>query len=169
MSVFRIGLFGDGGTGAKTTFIVKYVTGKYSETYDPTIEDEFRKEVTIYGQEMVVSFLDTAGQEEYTVMRDQWIRSCDGFIVGYSITSMNSFHILEEFLTQIYLVKDLDREDSLPLIIIGNKCDEENKRCVTYEMGENFCKKYNYQFFETSAKENINVSESVVSIISFQH
>jgi GTPase KRas len=55
------------------------------EEYDPTIEDSYRKQVVIDGVPCLLAILDTAGQEEFTALRDQWIRDCEGFIIIYSI------------------------------------------------------------------------------------
>ncbi|KAI5288039.1 Ras GTPase ras2, partial [Ascosphaera acerosa] len=78
----------------------------FVETYDPTIEDSYRKQVVIDGQSCMLEVLDTAGQEEYIALRDQWIRDGEGFILVYSITSRSSFSRMQKFYQQIQLVKE---------------------------------------------------------------
>ena len=72
--------------------------------------------------------LDTAGQEEYSAMREQYMRTGEGFLLVYSITSRQSFEEIMTFQQQILRVKD---KDYFPIIIVGNKCDLDSERQVT--------------------------------------
>src|SRR5256884_5335455 len=78
----------------------------FVETYDPTIEDSYRKQVVIDHQSCMLEVLDTAGQEEYTALRDQWIRDGEGFVLVYSISSRSSFTRIPKFHQQIQRVKE---------------------------------------------------------------
>jgi GTPase KRas protein len=72
--------------------------------------------------------LDTAGQEEYSAMREQYMRTGEGFLLIYSITSRQSFEEIMTFQQQILRVKD---KDYFPIIVVGNKCDLEKERVVS--------------------------------------
>ncbi len=72
--------------------------------------------------------LDTAGQEEYSAMREQYMRTGEGFLLVYSITSRQSFEEIMTFQQQILRVKD---KDYFPIIVVGNKCDLEGERQVS--------------------------------------
>jgi GTPase KRas len=74
--------------------------------------------------------LDTAGQEEYSAMREQYMRTGEGFLLVYSITSRQSFEEIMTFQQQILRVKD---RDYFPIIVVGNKCDLEHEREVSTE------------------------------------
>lgn len=74
--------------------------------------------------------LDTAGQEEYSAMREQYMRTGEGFLLVYSITSRQSFEEIVTFQQQILRVKD---KDYFPIIVVGNKCDLEGERQVSTE------------------------------------
>ncbi len=74
--------------------------------------------------------LDTAGQEEYSAMREQYMRTGEGFLLVYSITSRQSFEEMVTFQQQILRVKD---KDYFPIIVVGNKCDLEGERQVSTE------------------------------------
>ena len=74
--------------------------------------------------------LDTAGQEEYSAMREQYMRTGEGFLLVYSITSRQSFEEIMTFQQQILRVKD---KDYFPIIVVGNKCDLESERQVTVQ------------------------------------
>ncbi len=67
----------------------------FVETYDPTTESSYRKQCVIDGQSCMLLALDTTGQEEYTSLRDQWIRVGEGFLLVYSVTSRSSFERIE--------------------------------------------------------------------------
>jgi len=98
--------------------------------------------------------LDTAGQEEYSAMRDQYIRTGDGFLIVYDVTKKSSLDDVKEFLLAISRAKD---ENAFPLVIAGNKIDLDNEREVSKEEGETFSKTVGAQFYETSAKDDVNV------------
>ena len=74
--------------------------------------------------------LDTAGQEEYSAMREQYMRTGEGFLLVYSITSRQSFEEIVTFQQQILRVKD---KDYFPIIVVGNKCDLDAERQVSTE------------------------------------
>ena len=76
----------------------------------------------------LLDVLDTAGQEEYSAMREQYMRTGEGFLLVYSITSRQSFDEIQTFQQQILRVKD---RDYFPIIIVGNKCDLDSEREVS--------------------------------------
>lgn len=78
----------------------------------------------------LLDVLDTAGQEEYSAMREQYMRTGEGFLLVYSITSRQSFEEIVTFQQQILRVKD---RDYFPIIVVGNKCDLEQERQVSTE------------------------------------
>ena len=109
-----------------------------------------------------MAILDTAGQEEFTALRDQWIRDCEGFVIIYSIICRNSFIQVPAFRNQVLKVKDTDK---IPLMLVGNKCDLEDKREVETNEGEELAKQIGCQFKETSAKTRENVEESFYDLV----
>jgi GTPase KRas protein len=76
----------------------------------------------------LLDVLDTAGQEEYSAMREQYMRTGEGFLLVYSITSRSSFEEISTFQQQILRVKD---RDSYPIIVVANKADLEHERHVS--------------------------------------
>src|SRR6201999_2634492 len=96
--------------------------------------DSYRKQCIIDGETALLDVLDTAGQEEYSAMREQYMRTGEGFLLVYSITSRQSFEEIMTFQQQILRVKD---KDYFPIIVVGNKCDLESEREVSTE-GESF-------------------------------
>jgi GTPase KRas protein len=90
--------------------------------------DSYRKQCVIDEEVALLDVLDTAGQEEYSAMREQYMRTGEGFLLVYSITSRQSFEEILTFQQQILRVKD---KDYFPIIVVGNKCDLENERQVS--------------------------------------
>ena len=71
--------------------------------------------------------LDTAGQEEFSAMREQYMRSGEGFLLVFSVIDRNSYEEIYKFHKQILRVKD---RDEFPMILVANKCDLEHQRVV---------------------------------------
>lgn len=90
--------------------------------------DSYRKQCVIDDEVALLDVLDTAGQEEYSAMREQYMRTGEGFLLVYSITSRQSFEEILTFQQQILRVKD---KDYFPIIIVGNKCDLDSEREVS--------------------------------------
>jgi GTPase KRas protein len=107
--------------------------------------------------------LDTAGQDEYTGLRDEYMRSCDGFLLVFDLTNKKTFEGMDEFRTQIMRSKDTNN----PLIFIAaNKCDmPESEKKVSKDDLEQLSKKWNVSFLETSAKEGRNVQDAFLGVI----
>jgi len=161
MTEYKLVIVGGGGVG-KSALTIQLIQNNFIEEYDPTIEDSYRKQVTIDDETCLLDILDTAGQEEYSAMRDQYMRTGQGFIIVYSITSRSSFDEVSQFREQILRVKDADK---VPMVIAGNKSDLESDRQVTQVEGRDLAKSYVVPFFETSAKTRINVEESFFELV----
>jgi small GTP-binding protein len=160
--VFRIVMLGSGCVG-KSSLTLQFIKGNFYEKFDPSCEEYYSKKVEVDGKEYLLEILDTAGPEEYSAIRDKFMRTGHGFVLAYSITDPSSFQDIEVIHEQ--LLKSVD-SDSVPTVLIGNKCDLENDRAVTIEEGQKLSKTFGEcKFYETSAKERINVEESFYSLI----
>ncbi|KAG6868067.1 hypothetical protein C0993_007854, partial [Termitomyces sp. T159_Od127] len=122
----------------------------------------YRKQCVIDDEVALLDVLDTAGQEEYGAMREQYMRTGEGFLLVYSITSRNSFEEISTFHQQILRVKD---QDSFPVIVVANKCDLEYERQVGMNEGRDLAKHFGCKFIETSAKQRINVDEAFSNLV----
>ena len=135
----------------------------------------------------MLEVLDTAGQEEYTALRDQWIRDGEGFVLVYSITSRSSFSRIPKFYNQIQRVKDSVNAGSptsaggylsspisptmssfsgpAPVMLVGNKSDRVTEREVSTQEGNALAKDLGCDFVEASAKNNINVDKAFYDVV----
>jgi len=162
MAEYKIVVLGSGGVG-KSALTIQFIQGNFVEKYDPTIEDSYRKHVQVDGKACMLDILDTAGQEEYSAMRDQYMRSGQGFVLVYSITDPSSFEDCMTIHEQLLRSKD---SEEVPLVLVGNKCDLEEERSVSKEEGNNMAEKFgDCKFLEASAKECINVEEIFLSLV----
>src|ERR1700761_6783002 len=150
------------------TLTLQLCLNHFVETYDPTIEDSYRKQVKIDGQACMLEILDTSYQEEYTALRDQWIRDGEGFVLVYSITSRSSFQRIERFHRQIQRVKESSFSESptypgsspitpvhlwpAPVMIVGNRSERVTEREVSVQKGYELAKELDCEFVEASAK-----------------
>ncbi|KAL0481158.1 Ras-related protein Rap [Acrasis kona] len=144
----RIVMLGSGGVG-KSAISLMFIKGEFVERYDPTIEDAYRKAIQIDNERVNIDLLDTAGQEEFTALRDTYMRTGQGFIIVYSVIDPSSFHEADEIFAQLLRTKDADR---LPVVIAANKCDCVNDRSVTTKEGQMLAKKYGATYLEVSAR-----------------
>lgn len=155
MSEIKLVLVGVGGVG-KSALTITYVSNVWVPEYDPTIEDSHRKQVSVDDVVSMLDILDTAGQEEYSSMQDQWFRQGQGFLVVYSVVNRKSFNEVTPLRQKIERIKD---SKNIPMVLVGNKCDLEDERDVKKEEGEALAAELGCPFFETSAKDHINVDE----------
>jgi len=158
---YKIVIIGGGGVG-KSALTIQLIQHHFINEYDPTIEDSYRIQASIDEDVCLLDILDTAGQEEYSAMRDQYMRTGMGFILTYSITSRSSFEEIPAFREQILRVKDADK---VPIILVGNKCDLTAERQVSTTEGMELARSLGCPFIEASAKARINVEESFYGLV----
>ena len=146
----------------KTSFIRRYVNDISDDNYQPTIGiDFFSKTIQLEtGEELKLLFYDTAGQEKYKSISFNLIKNADGIFLMYDVSEQRSFNEINGWIESIKEAKG----DNFPIILIGNKCDLE-QRVISKEEGEKFAKEQGFSFMETSCKEGINVEESVKILI----
>jgi len=161
MREYKIVVLGSGGVG-KSALTVQFVQGIFVEKYDPTIEDSYRKQVEVDGQQCMLEILDTAGTEQFTAMRDLYMKNGQGFVLVYSITAQSTFNDLQDLREQILRVKDTD---NVPMVLVGNKCDLEDERVVGKDQGSNLAHSFGCTFLETSAKAKINVNDIFYDLV----
>jgi len=161
MTEYKIVVVGAGGVG-KSALTVRFIQGNFVEKYDPTIEDSYRKQVEVEGVACLLDILDTAGQDEYSALREQYMKTGQGFILVYSITSPTSFEAATKFRDQILKMKNAPE---VPIILVGNKSDLEDERAVTTDEGKELAAKWNCGFLEASAKSNTNVPEIFFELV----
>ena len=151
-------------TVGKTCFIVQFTEKRFEETHLLTAGIDLKSKVVELkdGKKFQVDFYDTAGQERYRSIAANSIKSADGIILMYDITSQKSYDNISKWMSDIIVIKGND----FPMILIGNKIDLEDKRIISKEEGDELASKYNIKLFETSNKNGVNVEEAALEIIN---
>ncbi|VDK20411.1 unnamed protein product [Anisakis simplex] len=166
-SDYRVAVFGAGGVG-KSSIVLRFVKGTFNENYIPTIEDTYRQVISCNQKNVcTLEITDTTGSHQFPAMQRLSISKGNAFILVYSITSKQS---LEELGPIILTLKEVKGEGiaEVPIILVGNKKDEQQRREVSSEVGEKLASKWGTGFIETSAKNNENVTELFQKLLAME-
>ena len=156
----KIAVLGQSMVG-KSALTFRFINNKFPTEHDTTIEDSYSIPAKIDDIQCQLEILDTAGQDDYQTMLDTWINSADGFILVYSIDNRESFESAKTRYDRIIQLKEGQR---VAIILVGNKCDLEDKREVNKEEVEKYCNNNKINFLEASALNTINVKESFLAV-----
>ena len=158
--VIRITMLGDSAVG-KTSLISQFLTQKFDENYLTTIgKDKLEKKVVMEdGNEIKLIIWDTAGQERFHSIATSTIKGSQGIILTFDLTKKSTFNSLEAWLNDIK-----ENSNEVPVVIFGNKCDLFEAYEIENEEAKKFAKDHNLQYYETSAKQNVNVQEGFNAI-----
>ena len=163
--VIRISLLGDAAVG-KTSILNAFLNIEFSSNSVANIgvEKQNTKMKMKDGKEMKIIIWDTAGQERFHSIATSTIKTSQGIIVSFDVTNKKSFENIPNWLEDIKL-----SNNTIPVVLFGNKCDLIDKRVVEEEEAKEFAEKNNLLYFETSAKENININEGFGKIIELAY
>ncbi|XP_036808296.1 LOW QUALITY PROTEIN: ras-related protein M-Ras [Oncorhynchus mykiss] len=143
LPTYKLVVVGDGGVG-KSALTIQFFQNIFVPDYDPTIEDSYLKHTEIDAQWAILDVLDTAGQEEFSAMREQYMRTGDGFLIVFSVTDKASFEHVDRFHQLILRVKDRwDLLLNFPLVAVAR----------TRDQGREMDSKHSIAYIETSAKD----------------
>ena len=152
----KILLLGDSSVG-KTCFLLRFVEDSFTHNHISTIGVDYKiKLVNMNKQFIKLQIWDTAGQDRFRCITKNYFRGSDGIMLIYDITNQSSFNNIRNWISQI---KDSLGEEAR-ITLVGNKVDLESNRIVSTEDGMKLAKEHNFEFFEASAKENINIEEA---------
>uniref|UniRef100_A0A3B4T6Y8 Ras-related protein Rab-3 n=1 Tax=Seriola dumerili TaxID=41447 RepID=A0A3B4T6Y8_SERDU len=162
--MFKLLIIGNSSVG-KTSFLFRYADDSFSNSFVSTVGIDFKVK-TVYRNDkrIKLQIWDTAGQERYRTITTAYYRGAMGFILMYDITNEESFNAVQDWATQIKTYS----WDNAQVIMVGNKCDMDEERVVPPEKGKHLADQLGFEYYEASAKENINVRqvfERLVDII----
>lgn len=152
---FKLMIIGESTIG-KTSFISRYTSNTFKLEYLSTVGIDFQiKNLKLKGKSIRLQIWDTAGQERYRNITKNYFQASNGFVIAYDITNMRSFECVANWIKEI----DESASPDSKKVLIGMKCDKDGRE-ISKEDGERLAAKYGMKFFETSAKDNINVNET---------
>ncbi|NXW88555.1 RAB10 protein, partial [Alopecoenas beccarii] len=114
------------------------------------------KPVTFNGTRVKLQIWDTAGQERFHTLSTSYFRGAQGFVLVYDITNLDSFRSVTSWMRDIHEKAG----DEVDVILLGNKCDKESERVVPKQKGEKLAWEHGIPFFETSARDNVNIEDA---------
>lgn len=161
---YKVTLLGAGGVG-KSALTLRIISGVFTPTYNPTVEDYYRHDTMVDGVgPCIVEILDTAGTEQFASMRQLYISNCRAFALVYSIDDRSSFDETVELYQQI--ISSVSNPSDITVILVGNKCDLEHRREVETSEGKQAAREMdNCPFMETSAMDGTNVQSFFVKLV----
>jgi len=146
----------------KSSLTLQFVEGRFVDSYEPTIENTFQKNLKVRGQEYYVKLVDTAGQDEYSIFPSSYSMDIHGYVLVYSITSAKSFDVVKIIYEKIV---DITGNVNVPIVLVGNKTDLHMERVVTAEEGKRAADSMKAAFLEASAKQNQSVIDIFQTIL----
>jgi len=154
--LFKYIIIGDTGVG-KSCLLLQFIDKRFRQKHEVTIGVEFgARMINVDGKNVKLQIWDTAGQESFRSITRSYYRAAAGALLVYDITRRETFTHLARWL-------DEARQNGNPqmsFILVGNKCDMEGERQVSYEEGERFARENDLIFLETSAKTAYNVEDA---------
>ncbi|KAL2067868.1 hypothetical protein VTL71DRAFT_15966 [Oculimacula yallundae] len=153
----KIAIVGSRSVG-KSSLTVQFVDGHFVESYYPTIENTFSKVIKYKGQEYATEIVDTAGQDEYSILSSKHFIGIHGYVFVYSVASSQSFEMVQVIRDKI--LEQLGVE-WIPCVLVGNKSDlRPDQRQISVEQGKALAVKFNCGYTEASARYNENVGKA---------
>jgi Ras-related protein Rab-8A len=158
--LFKLLLIGDSGVG-KTCVLFRFSEDAFNATFISTIGIDFKiRTIELDGKKIKLQIWDTAGQERFRTITTAYYRGAMGIMLVYDITNEKSFDNIKNWIRNIEEHASADVEK----MILGNKCDMNDRRQVSKERGEQLAIEYGIKFMETSAKASINVEEAFFTL-----
>ncbi|BFZ56175.1 GTP-binding protein [Savitreella phatthalungensis] len=158
----RVGVLGSRSVG-KSSLTVQFVENHFVESYYPTIENTFSKVIKYKGQEFACEIIDTAGQDEYSILNSKHSVGIHGYVLVYSVASKSSFDMCKIIRDKIL---DHTGTDWVPIVLVGNKSDLHLQRQVSAEDGKAVAAEWKCSWTEASARHNENVARAFELIIA---
>jgi len=159
--LFKILMVGDSGVG-KSSLLLRFTDDTFSGNFISTIGVDFKIRTTeIDGKTIKMQIWDTAGQERFRTITSSYYRGAHGVILVYDVTDQVTFNNARQWLTEI----DRYSCGHIAKLLVGNKTDLSSQRVIDTNVGKEFAKQFNMQFFEASAKDGSNVEKCFLMLV----
>lgn len=162
--LIKLLLIGDSGVG-KSAVLVRFADDTFTTSYISTIGIDFKiRTLELDGKRVKLQIWDTAGQERFKTITTAYYRGAMGILLVYDVTEEKSFANINTWMSAI----KQHASDSVNKVLLGNKADSSGpmvqKKAIVTARGQALADQHGIKFFETSAKNNINVEEAFCTI-----
>ncbi|KAI3623517.1 GTP-binding protein [Malassezia furfur] len=151
----KIAVLGSRSVG-KSSLVVRFVEDAFVDSYYPTIENVFEKTIKYKGQEYSCDIVDTAGQDEFSILNSKHAIGIHGYVLVYSIASRASFEMIQTVYDKIL---NYTGTATIPCVLVGQKSDLHAQRQVSEAEGKELAQQLKCAWVETSARHNANVAK----------
>lgn len=160
--LIKLLLIGDSGVG-KSCCLLRFSEDSFTPSFITTIGIDFKiRTIELDGKKVKLQIWDTAGQERFRTITTAYYRGAMGILLVYDVTDERSFNNIRTWFSNV----EQHATEGVNKILIGNKCDWEEKRAVSTEQGQALADELGIPFMEVSAKSNINVEKAFFSLAS---
>jgi len=157
----QVCMLGTGGVGL-TAIIRQFLFKELFLKYDPTVEDMYFGQVIVNGERRNLELMDTAGQEEYSALRDQYIKCYKMFVFVYSVTSVTTFQAIDKIMLQTARAHENEKTFG---ILLGNKTDLKDDRTVSRDEGEQKAKQWGMPYMETTIYDRNTILNAFATLL----
>ncbi|XP_059207774.1 ras-related protein Rab-38b [Centropristis striata] len=159
--LYKVLVIGDLGVG-KTSIIRRYVHQTYSTNYRATIGVDFALKVLNWDNETVrLQLWDIAGQERFGNMTRVYYREAMGAFIVFDVTRPTTFEAVVKWKEDLDSKLMLTSGQSIATVLLANKCDQGRELANSGINMDQFCRDHGFVgWFETSAKDNLNIGEA---------
>ncbi|KAI0185375.1 ras family-domain-containing protein [Xylaria flabelliformis] len=159
-SEIKLLLIGDSGVG-KSCCLLRFSEDSFTPSFITTIGIDFKiRTIELDGKRVKLQIWDTAGQERFRTITTAYYRGAMGILLVYDVTDQRSFENIRTWFANV----EQHATEGVNKILIGNKCDWEEKRVVSTEQGEALANELGIPFLEVSAKSNINIDKAFYNL-----
>ncbi|KAI3400674.1 hypothetical protein diail_2386 [Diaporthe ilicicola] len=160
--LIKLLLIGDSGVG-KSCCLLRFSEDSFTPSFITTIGIDFKiRTIELDGKRVKLQIWDTAGQERFRTITTAYYRGAMGILLVYDVTDERSFNNIRTWFANV----EQHATEGVNKILIGNKCDWEEKRAVSTEQGQALADELGIPFLEVSAKSNINIDKAFYSLAS---
>ena len=150
------------GVVGKSSLTYRFINYNAPSEHEATIEDRYKTQTKVDDITYEVEILDTAGEEDFQNMADNWINFGEGFLLVFAINDRESFEILDKKRARILKVKF---DKPCPIVMVGNKLDLNNDRKVSFPEAKKKADDWGIEYIETSAQTNFNCKEAFEKLV----
>jgi len=154
--LFKLLLIGNSAVG-KSSLLLRFSDNIFNESFLPTIGVDFKiRTFDLNNKTVKLQIWDTAGQERFKTITSSYYKGAHGIIMVYDITDKQSFRDIDNWLAEV----EKHASENVNKLLVGNKCDLEQNRQVSFEEGKAYAEQLGIKFIETSAKNSVNVDNA---------